>query len=155
MNLCLLCMITDRPEVLIDQMPRSLIWALGFRERLDCPVDANPPTYNTLWTKNGVVINHLSDPRLNLQGNGSMIVENVMMSDTGNYRCTAISSFGSGDSQIVQVEVKGRCASSSQKESSDRQFLVSFTTSYGMLVCYKCQFLRCLHNFIYIFWFDE
>lgn len=90
-------------------MPRSLIWALGFKEKLDCPVDANPPIFNTAWTKNGVVISPQSDSRLSLQSNGSLVVENVIMSDTGNYRCTAFSSFGTGDSQIIQVEVKGRC----------------------------------------------
>ena len=68
---------TDRPEVLKDQMPRSLIWALGFKERLDCPVDANPEVHETVWTKNGVVINHLSNGRLTLIENGSLLVDKV------------------------------------------------------------------------------
>ena len=85
-------------------MPRSVIWALGFKESLDCPVDANPPAYDIIWTKNGAVINY----RPNHLENGTLVIENVQQSDTGNYRCTAISSFGTGDSEIVQVEVKGK-----------------------------------------------
>ncbi|XP_052803982.1 uncharacterized protein LOC128234061 isoform X2 [Mya arenaria] len=98
--------VTYQPEVLIDQMPRSVIWALGFKERLDCPVDANPLVHETVWTRNGIVINHQSNLRLSLLRNGSLLVDPVMMSYSGNYRCTAISTIGTGDSQIVQVEVR-------------------------------------------------
>ncbi|XP_060590949.1 uncharacterized protein LOC132745946 isoform X3 [Ruditapes philippinarum] len=96
--------ITYKPEVLVDQMPRSAIWALGFKEKLLCPVDANPPAYSILWTKNGMVIKTTS--RLTVMGNGTLVVSQVAMSDSGNYRCTAISSIGNGESEIVQVEVK-------------------------------------------------
>ncbi|XP_052253632.1 protein turtle-like isoform X2 [Dreissena polymorpha] len=98
--------VTYKPTVLLDQMTRSVIWALDFQERLDCPVDANPPVYDTVWTKNGIVIDHQSDPRLMLLGNGSLLVHRVSTADSGNYRCTAMSTFGTGDSQIIQVEVK-------------------------------------------------
>ena len=97
---------SDQPEVLKDRMPRSLIWALGFMERLDCPVDANPPVTQIVWTKNGMIINFDDGPLHQLE-NGSLLVEQVTQEDSGNYRCTAISSYGNGDSEIVQVEVKG------------------------------------------------
>ncbi|XP_053409115.1 uncharacterized protein LOC123561484 isoform X2 [Mercenaria mercenaria] len=97
--------ITYEPEVLVDQMPRSSIWALGFKEKLDCPVDANPPAYSILWTKNGMVLQPTTS-RLTVLGNGTLVVSQVAMSDSGNYRCTAISSIGNGESDIVQVEVK-------------------------------------------------
>ena len=87
-------------------MPRSLIWALGFSERLDCPVDANPPVTQIIWTKNGIIINFGTSPLVQL-ANGSLLVDQVTQADAGNYRCTAISSYGNGDSEIVQVEVKG------------------------------------------------
>ncbi|KAL4228522.1 putative aminophospholipid-translocase [Mactra antiquata] len=97
--------ITYEPEVLIDQMPRSAIWAMGFKEKLDCPVRANPPAYSIVWTKNGIVVD--TEPsRLVILGNGTLVVSQVAMGDAGNYRCTALSSFGTGESQIVQVEVK-------------------------------------------------
>ena len=97
---------SDQPEVLVDKMPRNPIWALGFSERLDCPVDANPPVTQIIWTKNGMIINFGTSPLKQLQ-NGSLVVEQVTQADAGNYRCTAISSYGNGDSEIVQVEVKG------------------------------------------------
>lgn len=96
-------------------MPTRVIWALRFKEKLGCPVDANPPTYNTMWTKNGALISHQTDPRLSLQTNGTLVVENVLMIDSGAYRCTAISTFGTGDSQPVQVEVKGGSFQSCQR----------------------------------------
>lgn len=86
-------------------MPRSVIWALGFKEKLLCPVDANPPAYSILWTKNGLVIQ--TSNRLTILGNGTLVVSQVAESDSGNYRCTAISSIGNGESEIVQVLVKG------------------------------------------------
>ena len=98
--------ILDQPEVLTDRMPRGLIWALGFSERLDCPVDANPPVTQIIWTKNGIIIDFGTSPLIQLT-NGSLLVTQVTQSDAGNYRCTAISSYGNGDSEIVQVEVKG------------------------------------------------
>ena len=98
--------ILDQPEVLTDRMPRGLIWALGFSERLDCPVDANPPVTQIIWTKNGIIIDFGTSPLIQLT-NGSLLVNQVTQSDAGNYRCTAISSYGNGDSEIVQVEVKG------------------------------------------------
>lgn len=96
--------------MLIDRMPRSAIWAMGLREKLDCPVDANPPPYDILWTKNGLVLRPTS--RLIVMGNGTLVVSNITMSDSGNYRCTAISSIGNGESEIVQVEVKGKMCTS-------------------------------------------
>jgi microcompartment protein CcmK/EutM len=96
-------------------MPRSAIWALGFKEKLLCPVDANPPAYSILWTKNGMVIKTTS--RLTVMGNGTLVVSQVAMSDSGNYRCTAISSIGNGESEIVQVEVKGESCRKYKKKS--------------------------------------
>lgn len=91
----------------MNLMPRSLIWALGFREKLDCPVDANPPAHEIVWTKNGLVIES-REGIVTLLENGTLVVASVTNRDSGNYRCTAISSFGTGDSEIVQIEVKGQ-----------------------------------------------
>ena len=97
---------SDPPKVK-DKIPLRLIWALGFTERLDCPVDANPPVTEFVWTKNGLVIMFQNSPLQQL-ANGSLLVEQVTQSDAGNYRCTAKSSVGYDDSEIMQVEVKGK-----------------------------------------------
>ncbi|KAK3588825.1 hypothetical protein CHS0354_028474 [Potamilus streckersoni] len=97
--------VTYSPEVLKNKMTQHLIWALGFFEKLDCPVDANPPVYQFVWTKNGLIVD-FAPSKLTLAPNGSLLVNKVDESDAGNYRCTAISSVGRGESDIVQVEVK-------------------------------------------------
>ena len=97
---------SDPPKVK-DKIPLRLIWALGFTEKLDCPVDANPPVTEFVWTKNGLVIMFENSPLQQL-ANGSLLVEQVTQSDAGNYRCTAKSSVGYDDSEIMQVEVKGK-----------------------------------------------
>ena len=60
-----------------------------------------------VWTKNGLVIMFQNSPLQQL-ANGSLLVEQVTQSDSGNYRCTAKSSVGYDDSEIMQVEVKGK-----------------------------------------------
>ncbi|KAL3886696.1 hypothetical protein ACJMK2_026675 [Sinanodonta woodiana] len=97
--------VTYSPEVLKNKMTQHLIWALGFFEKLDCPVDANPPVYQFVWTKNGQIVD-FAPSKLTLALNGSLLINKVEESDAGNYRCTAISSVGRGESDIVQVEVK-------------------------------------------------
>ena len=93
--------------VLVEKIPRNLIWALGFKETIDCPVDANPPVNEIVWTKNGLVIKFLNN-RMQLLANGTLLINKVRQEDAGNYRCTAVSNLGNGESEIIQVEVKGQ-----------------------------------------------
>ncbi|KAK3106932.1 hypothetical protein FSP39_003286 [Pinctada imbricata] len=98
--------VTYEPVVLVDLMESQVTWALGFRQRLDCPVDANPPVHEVSWTKNSYVVD-FSSSRLTQLSNGSLLVYQVQQVDAGSYSCTPISSVGSGKSSpLVQVIVQ-------------------------------------------------
>ena len=88
-------------------MPNRVTWALGFTERLDCMVDANPPFSEILWQKDNLMV-QFGGSTTQL-ANGSLLVYNVKKSDEGSYSCTPISPLGTGQlSPLVQVIVQGR-----------------------------------------------
>ena len=89
-------------------MPVQVRWATGFREKLDCPVDANPPMTETLWTKGQAILD--SKGRFDVLLNGTLLVSGVKEEDTGSYFCTPVSALGQGQpSPNVQVIVRGWC----------------------------------------------
>jgi hypothetical protein len=60
---------SDFPKVLVNLMPSQVTWAKGYPEKLDCPVDSNPPVLNTTWTKGQTRI--ISTSRFDILINGS------------------------------------------------------------------------------------
>ncbi|XP_076112094.1 protein turtle homolog A-like isoform X4 [Mytilus galloprovincialis] len=96
--------VTYLPKIL--SMPSRLIWALGFTERLDCLVDANPPVSEIIWIKDRFIVQFGQGSTTQL-ANGSLLIYNVKKSDEGSYSCTPVSSLGNGQpSPLVQVIVR-------------------------------------------------
>ncbi|KAK7105892.1 hypothetical protein V1264_017214 [Littorina saxatilis] len=97
--------VTYLPRVIVEKMPVQVRWAKGFMEKLDCPVDANPPMTDTMWTKGQSTLD--SSGRIDILLNGSLLVSNVKEEDAGTYFCTPVSALGSGQiSPNVQVIVR-------------------------------------------------
>ncbi|XP_050417092.2 protein turtle homolog B isoform X3 [Patella vulgata] len=95
--------VTYLPKVL--PMPSQLTWARGFREKIDCPVDANPPMTDTIWTKDAQIVDRNNNR--NILHNGTLVVFNASSGDSGSYSCTPVSLLGRGEtSPQVQVFVR-------------------------------------------------
>ncbi|XP_046554205.1 LOW QUALITY PROTEIN: protein turtle homolog A-like [Haliotis rubra] len=95
--------VTYFPKVL--PMPSQLTWAKGFREKIDCPVDANPSMTETIWTKDAMILD--STGRMAILTNGTLVIRNVTLLDSGSYSCTPVSLLGRGEtSPHVQVIVR-------------------------------------------------
>ncbi|KAL8605956.1 hypothetical protein ACOMHN_065697 [Nucella lapillus] len=98
--------VTYLPRVLAKRMNSQAIWAKGFREKLDCPVDSNPPMVRTVWTKDQRQLLG-SRGRWDILLNGTLLVSNVQEQDGGSYSCTPISAVGEGlASPNIQVIVR-------------------------------------------------
>ncbi|XP_055865968.1 uncharacterized protein LOC106054729 isoform X2 [Biomphalaria glabrata] len=94
-----------KPEVITQKMPAEITWAKGYLQQIDCPVDANPPLKNVLWTKDQNSVSSMG--RFDILENGTLLVSNVEESDAGSYKCTPYNVLGSGPSSPrVQVQVK-------------------------------------------------
>lgn len=101
-------LISDIPRVITRQMPVSVIWARGLQQSLNCPVDANPPLIETIWTK-GQQTKIQSQGRFDILLNGTLLVSDVQQTDAGSYSCTPKSALGLGEpSPNVQVVVRGK-----------------------------------------------
>ncbi|XP_067678014.1 protein turtle-like isoform X2 [Haliotis asinina] len=95
--------VTYFPKVL--PMPSQLTWAKGFREKIDCPVDANPTMTETIWTKDAMILDGTG--RMAILTNGTLVIRNVTLLDSGSYSCTPVSLLGRGEtSPHVQVIVR-------------------------------------------------
>ncbi|KAJ8316251.1 hypothetical protein KUTeg_006265 [Tegillarca granosa] len=98
--------VTYPPKVIKDLIHKRLIWALGFQEQLDCPVDANPPVTEIIWSKDNYLVEFSSNRRTQLS-NGTLLVKRVEQIDAGQYSCIPLSTAGRGDtSPIVQIVVR-------------------------------------------------
>ncbi|XP_076458044.1 protein turtle homolog A-like isoform X2 [Babylonia areolata] len=97
--------VTYFPRVLKERMQSKVRWAKGFREKLDCPVDSNPPMVETIWTKGQTILDSVG--RFDILLNGTLLVTNVREDDGGSYTCTPVSLLGQGQpSPNVQVIVR-------------------------------------------------
>ncbi|KAK7492445.1 hypothetical protein BaRGS_00016318 [Batillaria attramentaria] len=97
--------VTYYPRVLEKQMQAQVTWAKGFRQQLDCPVDANPPVTRIVWLKGSTIL--ASTGRFDILLNGTLMVSNVEESDAGSYSCIPYSALGEGtQSRFVQVIVR-------------------------------------------------
>ncbi|KAH9514919.1 hypothetical protein Btru_021364 [Bulinus truncatus] len=94
-----------KPEVLAQKMPTEIIWAKGYFQQIDCPVDSNPPLQRVLWTKDQNTVDSVG--RFDVLSNGTLLVGNVEEGDAGSYKCTPYNMMGSGSSSPrVQVIVR-------------------------------------------------
>jgi hypothetical protein len=92
-------------------MPAFLYLPNGMRGEIRCPVDANPPITQVLWTKNNHKVNVMTSPKLAIDSNWTLIFSAVEERDAGRYTCTPYSVLGTGNtSPVVQVFVKGVCS---------------------------------------------
>ncbi|ESN90993.1 hypothetical protein HELRODRAFT_182339 [Helobdella robusta] len=83
-------------------LPRNLT---GY---LECHVDANPPVSTIVWSKNGSPVNSHSNPRYQVDTNGTLVIRDVRNSDEGLYTCQPYSFLGAGNtSELFQVYVRG------------------------------------------------
>jgi len=96
----------DLPRVL--DMPVEVYLGRNLPGRLDCPVDANPPASQIVWTKNERPLNVASVPRVYIDRRGSLVFRVVSAFDEGRYACAAYSSLGAGrSSTTVRLYVRG------------------------------------------------
>jgi len=97
----------DLPRVL--EMPVDVYLGRRLPGRLQCPVDANPPVSQVVWTKNERPLNvEVSLPRVHIEHDGSLVFGLVRNVDEGRYACAAYSSLGAGrSSTTVRVYVRG------------------------------------------------
>ncbi|XP_064650617.1 uncharacterized protein LOC135502063 [Lineus longissimus] len=97
--------VTYVPRVL--SMPAFLYLPKGMRGEIRCPVDANPPVTQVLWTKNNHGVNVMTSQKLAIDSNWTLIFSAVEEGDAGRYTCTPYSVLGTGNtSPVVQVFVK-------------------------------------------------
>ncbi|KAK3919401.1 Inactive tyrosine-protein kinase 7 [Frankliniella fusca] len=65
----------------------------GYSVLIDCGAEGDPkPTIQ--WDKNSVMMNDLNNPRFVVLENGSLLIQEAHLSDTGKYGCTAGNSGG-------------------------------------------------------------
>ena len=78
-------------------------------ERLTLACQANKATKEIQWTKDGVPVN--TRAKIYPFGNNStLVIENVLTSDSGKYSCKAVNKAGSASSS-VDITVTGNMAS--------------------------------------------
>ena len=101
---CLL-LLPDLPRVL--NMPHTLYLPRGMEGHIECPVEANPPVTQVVWTQNEKRLN--DSKRLKVGRGGTLLIKSVTSSDEGRYTCTPYSPRGAGrSSSVVQIFVKGK-----------------------------------------------
>ena len=61
--------------------------------KIPCVVRGNPKPVVT-WTKNGIAISSLRNPRVYVDQNNTLVIRQVQSSDSGSYTCSARSSVG-------------------------------------------------------------
>ena len=74
-------------------------------ERLTLTCQASEATKEMQWTKDDVSVS----ARANIQqigNNSTLVIENVLTSDSGKYSCTAVNEAGSASSSVV-IRVTG------------------------------------------------
>jgi len=97
---------TDFPRVLA--MLVRIYLARGMTGKIDCPVDANPPVTQIIWSKNERMIDMTRMTRMRTNKEGTLIIKSVITSDEGRYACTPYSPLGAGQiSMPIQVLVRG------------------------------------------------
>ena len=104
--------VSDLPQVL--SMPLKLYLPKGMLGRIDCPINANPPTTQVVWIKNEQRIDFSRTSRMKRTNQGLLIISPVMKSDEGHYKCQPCSPMGCGQhSSVVKIIVRGQCVTSS------------------------------------------
>ena len=78
-------------------------------ERLTLACQANEATKEIRWTKDGVPVNTRANTYLT-GNNSTLVIEKVLISDSGKYSCKAINKAGSASSS-VDITVTGKMAS--------------------------------------------
>ena len=78
-------------------------------ERLTLACQANEATKEIRWTKDGVPVNTRANTSLT-GNNSTLVIEKVLISDSGKYSCKAINKAGSASSS-VDITVTGKMAS--------------------------------------------
>ena len=88
------------PEVSVDVNTASVLF--------DCLTDGNiPPVTTHYWDFNGEPISPDSSKYI-LCPNGSLVVNNIELSDAGVYNCTPENDLGSSNSSSVTLTVNGK-----------------------------------------------
>ncbi|XP_044176852.1 tyrosine kinase receptor Cad96Ca-like isoform X2 [Acropora millepora] len=87
--------VLEKPTVTMSLRPLSLLEG----ERLTLACQANEATKEIRWTKDGVPVNTRANTYLT-GNNSTLVIEKVLISDSGKYSCKAINKAGSASSSV-------------------------------------------------------
>ncbi|XP_042233629.1 nephrin-like [Homarus americanus] len=71
----------------------------------ECEVDANPPTWDVIWRRNGQQVTNQRKSGVLVSGM-NLVLQMVRRSSAGNYTCTAANALGSTISNPVNLDVR-------------------------------------------------
>ena len=100
--------VLDLPHFL--EKPKDQTVEIGGTRKLTCSIDGDPPPI-TMWRLPGlspsnVVLHHSSDEKYSLDHDGSLVVNNLNLEDTGVYTCMGTNSGGGimAKARVLAVE---------------------------------------------------
>ncbi|XP_039253985.2 uncharacterized protein LOC120331031 isoform X3 [Styela clava] len=72
----------------VTNMPAIVYAGLGLKAILHCPSEAEPPVNKVIWKKDSYRISPQQDPRISMDGDGTLTIDSASLRDAGRYTCT-------------------------------------------------------------------
>lgn len=130
------------PPTFVKVKPQLVVYPAGASVELTCTVKSNPPA-NITWLKNGQPPTRLLGKKISYKKH-KLSMDDVMVSDAGNYTCTAINSLGN-ISYSYTVEIKERIP---HRPIFYGKFMENQTVYMGEQARFECRFISDLQPHI-------